>query len=88
MTLTFNKTLNEVGWRTRFTNRQVRLMLETLIEVWSEELVAGGKIEIENFLVLETKVIDRGENVQPRVIRRVVVKGSRQLRRVLSNTLK
>ena len=80
MTLTLNKTVNAVGRRTRFTNRQVRLMLETLIEVWTEELVAGGKIEIENFLVLETKVIDRGENVTPRMIRRVVVRGSKRLK--------
>jgi hypothetical protein len=29
--------------------------------VWTEELVSGGKIELENFLVLETKTIDRGE---------------------------
>ena len=85
MTLTLNKTVNEVGRRTRFTNREVRLMLETLINVWTEELVAGGKIEIENFLVLETKVIDRGENVKPRVIRRVVVRGSKYLRRQYRN---
>lgn len=70
MTLTLNTTVNEVGRRARFTNRQVRLMLETLIDLWAEELVAGGKVEIDSFLVLETKVIDRGENVQPRVIRR------------------
>ena len=85
MTLTLNKTVNEVGRRTRFTNREVRLMLETLVEVWTEELVAGGKIEIENFLVLETKVIDRGENVHPRIIRRVTLRASKTLRRTLQS---
>jgi hypothetical protein len=37
-------------------------MLETLIDVWAETLVAGKRIEVENFLVLETQTIDRGEN--------------------------
>jgi len=39
-------------------------MLETLIDVWTQELVAGGRIELENFLVLETQTIDRGENAR------------------------
>ena len=36
-------------------------MLEALIKVWSEELAQNGRIELENFLVLEVKRIDRGE---------------------------
>jgi hypothetical protein len=35
-------------------------MLETLINIWTEELVAEGRIELENFIVLETHTIDRG----------------------------
>jgi len=33
----------------------------SLFEVWTEELVQEGRIELENFLVLEVKSIDRGE---------------------------
>ncbi len=56
-----NKMVREIGRRTRLKNRDVQLVLETLIDVWTEELVAGGRIEIENFLVLEIQTIDRGE---------------------------
>lgn len=67
--------------------RDVQLMLETLIDVWTEELVAGGRIELENFLVLETQTIDRGENAgtlttgeSPRIIRRVMLRVSKKLK--------
>lgn len=87
MTLTKNTMVREIGRRTRLKNRDVQLMLETLIDVWTEELVAGGKIELEHFLVLETQTIDRGENAgilgdseAPRYLRRVVVRGSKQLK--------
>ena len=87
MTLNKNRMVREVGRRTRLPNREVQLMLETLIELWSESLVAGERIELENFLVLETKTIDRGTNAgklrtgqAPRYVRRVVVRVSRRLR--------
>jgi nucleoid DNA-binding protein len=73
-----------------FKNRDVQAMLEALVDVWTEELVAGGRIEIENFLVLETQTIDRGENAgtltgehAPRYVRRVIVRGSKRLKREL-----
>ena len=53
MTLTKNKVIREIGRRTRLKNREVQLMLEALIEVWIEELIAGGRIELENLFVLE-----------------------------------
>ena len=62
MTLNKNKMVREIGRRTRLKNRDVQLVLETLVDVWTEELVAGGRIELENFLVLETQTIDRGEH--------------------------
>ena len=78
-----------MGYR---SNREVQLMLETLVEVWTEELVSDGRIELENFLVLETQTIDRGENVgalssgeAPRVIRRVTLRLSKKLRRELTD---
>ena len=61
MPLDKNKTIVEVGQRTRLRNHVVQKMLEALVEVWSEELVQEGRIEVENFLVLEVKRIDRGE---------------------------
>jgi nucleoid DNA-binding protein len=79
--------VREIGRRTRLKNRDVQLMLETLIDVWTEELIAGGRIELENFLVLETQTIDRGEQrgrltsgQAPRIIRRVTLRASKKLR--------
>ena len=48
MTLTKKMMILEIGRRTRLKNRDVQMMLEALIEVWSEELVeAGGQIEYD-----------------------------------------
>lgn len=87
MTLNKNQMVREIGRRTRLKNRDIQLMLETLIDVWTEELVAGGRIELENFLVLETQTIDRGENAgtiggedAPRYVRRVTLRMSKKLR--------
>jgi nucleoid DNA-binding protein len=66
-------------------------MLEALVEVWSEELTNGGRIELENFLVLEVKGIDRGENAgtlliggklrrAPRIIKKLMVRPSKALK--------
>ncbi len=38
MTLNKKKMVREIGRRTRLKNRDVQLMLETLIDVWTEEL--------------------------------------------------
>ncbi|MBZ0305942.1 MAG: hypothetical protein K8I82_07740, partial [Anaerolineae bacterium] len=70
-------------------------MLETLIDVWTEELVAGGRIELENFFVLEVKEIDRGMQSgwltqggnyrpAPQKITRLAFRASRLLRLRLS----
>lgn len=87
MSLTKNKMVSEVGRRTRLRNHDVQRMLEALIDVWTEELASGGRIELENFLVLEVQRIDRGErrgmlaSGEPRrVIRRVVVRPSKRLK--------
>jgi nucleoid DNA-binding protein len=87
MTLTKNKMVSEIGRRTRLRNHDVQRVLETLIDVWFEELAASGRIELENFLVLEVQRIDRGERRgmlstgQPRrVIHRLVVRPSKLLR--------
>ena len=91
MTLNKNKMIREIGRRTRLKNREVQLVLETLIDVWTEELVAGGKIELENFLVLETQTVDRGEQrgmlssgEAPRYIRRIILRVSKKLKSSLN----
>ena len=91
MTLNKNKMVREIGRRTRLKNRDVQLVLETLVDVWTEELVAGGRIELENFLVLETQTIDRGEQSgtltsgeAPRIIRRVTLRVSKKLKAMLN----
>ena len=90
MTLTKKAMVSEIGRRTRLRNRDVQRMLEALIEVWSEELASGGRIELENFLVLEVQRIDRGErrgmlsSGEPRrVIHRLIVRPSKHLREKL-----
>jgi nucleoid DNA-binding protein len=90
MSLTKNKMVSEIGRRTRLRNHDVQRMLEALIDAWTDELASGGRIELENFLVLEVQRIDRGERRgmlstgEPRrVIRRVVVRPSKQIRKHL-----
>jgi nucleoid DNA-binding protein len=92
MSLTKNTMVSEIGRRTRLRNHDVQRMLEALTEVWSEELASGGRIELENFLVLEVQRIDRGERRgmlstgEPRrVIHRLVVRPSKSLRKRLHN---
>ncbi|HML20988.1 MAG TPA: HU family DNA-binding protein [Aggregatilinea sp.] len=87
MALTKNKIVSEIGHRTRLRNHDVQRMLEALIEVWTEELTSGGRIELENFLVLEVRRIDRGEQrgmlvtgQSRQVIRRLVVRPSKKLK--------
>lgn len=90
MALTKNKMVSEIGRRTRMRNHDVQRVIEALINVWTEELASGGRIELENFLVLEVQRIDRGERrgmlssgVPRRVISRLVVHPSKQLRKQL-----
>lgn len=94
MTLTKNKLVSEIGRRTRLKNRDVQLMLETLVEVWAENLAAGERIEIENLFVLEVQIVDRGEErgtlgsgdntyPAPRYVRRVIMRVSKRLRNLL-----
>lgn len=87
MTLTKNKMIREIGQRTRLKNRDVQVMLEALIEVWTEELVSGGRIEVENLFVLEVQTIDRSEQrgmlssgEAPRYIQRVSLRVSKSLK--------
>ena len=87
MTMTKNKTVSEIGRRTRLKNRDVQRVVETLMEVWTDELVGGGKVELEGLFVLEAQTIDRGERTgilrygqAPRQIRRVLLRVSKRLK--------
>jgi nucleoid DNA-binding protein len=59
MSLNKKRMVREIGRRTRLSNRDVERVIETLVEVWTEELVSGGRIEIEHFMVLETQIVER-----------------------------
>lgn len=59
MSLNKKTMVREIGRRTRLNNGDVERVIETLVEVWTEELVSGGRIEIEHFMVLEMQVIER-----------------------------
>jgi nucleoid DNA-binding protein len=96
MTLTKNKMVRAIGQRTRLKNRDVQAMLEALVEVWTEELISNGRIELENFLVLEVIEIDRGMKAgtlwskahpkeAPRFIYKVIVRASKTLRTKLKH---
>ena len=87
MALTKNKMVSEIGRRTRLRNHDVQRMLEALIDVWYEELASGGRIELQNFLVLEVQRIDRGERrgmlstgKPRRIVYRLVARPSKQLK--------
>jgi len=84
--MTKNSTVQEIGRRTRLKNRDVQLMLETLVEVWTEELVSGGRIELEHFIVLDVQTIERAANrlLPKRRFRRITVRASKTLRRRLN----
>jgi nucleoid DNA-binding protein len=92
MTLTKKKMVSEIGRRTRLRNYDVQRVIESLIQVWMEELTSGGRIEIQNFLVLELRQIDRGERRElsgngsaPRYIQRVTLRVSKKLKERLNH---
>lgn len=60
------------------------------IDLWTEELVAGGRTELGNFLVLETQTINRGKQggsltggKAPRIIQQVILRASKKLKMLL-----
>lgn len=53
------KMVREIGRRTRLKNREVQAVVEALVDVWTETLAHGERIEIEHFIVLEMQIIER-----------------------------
>lgn len=86
MSLNKQKMVREIGRRTRLTNRDVQRVIETLVEVWTEELVSGGRIELEQFLVIDVRTITQATNrlESERYFRRITVRTSKALRDLLN----
>jgi nucleoid DNA-binding protein len=86
MTMTKNSTVQEIGRRTRLKNRDVQAMLEALVEVWTEELVSGGRIAVENFMVIDVQTIEHAANrlLPSRTFRQITVRVSKALRQKLN----
>jgi nucleoid DNA-binding protein len=84
-------TIAAIGQKTRMRNHDVQTVVEALLELWTEELVNGGRIEIQNFLVLQLQTTRRkgnlgtlrsnGQEVRiPRVRREIKVWASKYLK--------
>ncbi|MEP7288641.1 MAG: HU family DNA-binding protein [Chloroflexota bacterium] len=58
-TLTKQRLARAVGRRTRLTNQQAASALEAVIAIVSEQLAAGGRVELANFLTLEVQAYPR-----------------------------
>ena len=86
MSLNKKMMVREIGRRTRLSNRDVERVIETLVEVWTEELVSGGRIEIEHFIVLEIQLVERYRNNSflRTNFRQVKLRASRALREKLN----
>lgn len=82
MSLNKKTMVREIGRRTRLNNRDVERVIETLVEVWTEELVSGGRIELEHFIVIDVQTIERAANLllPKRRFRRITVRASKALR--------
>lgn len=86
MSLNKKTMVREIGRRTRLSNRDVERVIETLVKVWTEELVSGGRIEIEHFMVLEMQIVERYRNnpfLRTR-FRQVKLRASKALREKLN----
>ena len=86
MSLNKQKMVREIGRRTRLPNRDVQRVIEALVEVWTEELVNSGRIELEHFLVLNTRTVERFANrlLPKRRSRYIMVRASKALRERLN----
>ena len=82
MSLNKQKMVREIGRRTRLPNRDVQRVIETLVEVWSEELQNDGRIELEHFVVIETQLVTRSSKnpFLRRRFRQVKLRTSKRLR--------
>ena len=54
-TLTKQRLVREVGRRTHLSNKDAGAALEAVITILSEQLAAGGRIELANFFTLDVQ---------------------------------
>lgn len=87
MSLNKKTMVREIGRRTRLSNRDVQRVVETLVEVWTEELVNGGRIELEHFIVIDVQTTERTANrlLLKRRFRQIRVHISKALREKLNS---
>ncbi len=95
MTLTKKTMVSDIARRTQLPMTEVHSVLECLLEIWTDELRSGGRIELENFFVLDTYVRGRSDakSVTPNELsisskndkrRRLTLRTSKQLRRIVN----
>jgi nucleoid DNA-binding protein len=86
-TLTKQTITREIGRQTRLRNADVSRVLEALIALLMEELARGGRIEFENFLVLEVRTAQRRAafGARPVVYRTLKARPGKRLRARLNN---
>lgn len=54
--------ITAIGKKIRMRNHDVQKVVEALFEVCTDELARGGRIEIQNFMVLEAQTKERSGN--------------------------
>lgn len=54
--------ITAVGNKIRMRNHDVQKVLEAILEVMTDELARGGRIEVQNFMVLEAQTTERKGN--------------------------
>jgi nucleoid DNA-binding protein len=59
MTLNKQQLTRSIGRQTGIRSRDVVDVIDAMISLITDEIAAGGRIEIENFIVLEVKTISR-----------------------------
>lgn len=86
MSLNKKTMVREIGRRTRLSNHDVERVIEALVEVWTEELVSGGRIEIEHFVVLEVQIVERYQDnpTLRQTLRQIKLRVSKALRAKLN----
>ena len=86
MSLNKKTMVREIGRRTRLSNRDVERVIDALVEVWTEELISGGRIEIEHFMVLEMQVVElnRDNPFLRRTFQQIKLRASKALKEKLN----
>ena len=84
MSLNKKKMVREIGRRTRLKNRDVERVIETLVDVWTEEFIAGGRIELEDFLTIsiKSKLTLQAAQTMPNTKRLAITTGKRLKARI------